>query len=59
VNPDPAGQNFDGDIDYDAWAATMDTNVFGVMRITKVRIDYPLALWRRTYPVICCHSPHS
>ena len=28
MNPDPSGQQFDGDINYEDWAATMDTNVF-------------------------------
>ena len=35
MNPDESGQQFGGDIDYDAWAETMDTNVYGVMRVTK------------------------
>ncbi len=35
MNPDPSTQSFGGDIDYTAWAQTMDTNVYGVMRVTK------------------------
>ncbi len=35
MNPDPSTQSFGGDIDYGAWADTMDTNVYGVMRVTK------------------------
>lgn len=35
MNPEPSAQEFNGDIDYDAWAETMDTNVYGVMRVTK------------------------
>ena len=35
-------QEFGGDIDYDAWAETMDPNVYGVMRATKALL--PLLL---------------
>lgn len=35
MNPDPSTQNFSGDIDYSLWAEAMDTNVYGVVRVTK------------------------
>jgi NAD(P)-dependent dehydrogenase (short-subunit alcohol dehydrogenase family) len=35
VNPDENKQRFSGDIDYEAWTATMEVNVYGVLRVTK------------------------
>lgn len=39
VNPE-SGQTFLGDIDFDAWAATMDTNVYGVLRGASFPHDF-------------------
>lgn len=35
VNPPPHTQNFHGKIDYAAWTSTMETNVYGVLRVTQ------------------------
>jgi NAD(P)-dependent dehydrogenase (short-subunit alcohol dehydrogenase family) len=38
VNPDLGVQEWDSEIDYGAWHATMNVNVYGVMRVCKALV---------------------